>query len=369
MIEGKEIVGLSACFVIGIIVGNIVSDRLLCIISPMILYIFTSFVFFATIFALTCGLYYKRFIYRTILISFFLTGLFISFSDFLIIDYNDNIISVWADNIGGKIKETISEMNLNQDEDKALVKALLMGDKGDLKKETINYFTKSGAAHILALSGMHLGIIYMLMKIVTSVFGKSPLGNIIRTSLIILFSICYTLITGSSPSLVRALIFIIIYESANLFDRKTSPIRVYVSAMMMQLIFNPRMIESTSFQLSYSAVLGIIFIYPKIRDLYKPDEGRFSKFDPVFYIWNVSSLSLSCQVTTLPFSLYYFGYFPKYFLITNLLALPVSTALIISGFLATILSLSGICPDFILKATSFFSELLREILGTIATMP
>lgn len=147
-----------------------------------------------------------------------------------------------------------------------LVNALLTGDRSSLDSSVMNSFRDSGASHILALSGLHLGIIYGILLKVTSIFGKHPTVNAVRSLIIISLCGIYTLTTGASPSLVRAFLFILVNETARLTHRSNNPLRVYCAALFIQTAINPQVVSSTGFQLSYLAMAGIFLLYPALKN-------------------------------------------------------------------------------------------------------
>lgn len=247
----------------------------------------------------------------------------------------------------------------------ALAKALLSGDKSAVSPEIREAFRASGASHILALSGMHLGVIYAILLRLTAFAGNSPAAKKARSVFIICLSGCYTIVTGASASLVRAMLFIFINEGARIAGRQPSPMNTFFASALFQLAVAPESIRSAGFQLSYLAVAGIHILYPAMREWY-PGNG---KGDILKRIWDSAALSISCQVFTGPAAWIIFGTFPKYFLITNLLAVPLSTFLMMAAAAATVLYPAGLCPDLLIRACSKSSELLSWTLGMIAGLP
>ena len=253
-------------------------------------------------------------------------------------------------------------------ESPVLVNALLTGDKSGLDKDIISAFRDSGAAHILALSGLHLGIIYGILRKVTSVMGNSPTANKIRSAGIIFTTFLYTLATGAGPSLVRAQLFITINEISHLAQRRTSLGKVYCSALLIQLTINPLVISSVGFQLSYMAMAGIVVLYPRMKAWFPENEEGRTKF--VSYVpkkmWDAMALAISCQIFTGPVAWLYFGTFPKYFIITNMFALPITSLLMIMATLTATLSAAGLCPTIIISITDKLSMMLIDIVKIIA---
>lgn len=225
------------------------------------------------------------------------------------------------------IKRFIDKRFGNRDT-RALLYALLTGDRSMMARSTIRAFRASGASHILALSGLHLGIIYAILTRILSVIGNSRIAYRIRAFLAICACGLFTLMTGAGPSITRAFLFIALNETARLHpERKRKPLNIYCTALTIQLSFSPLALTTTGFQLSYLAMLGIYILYPRLESWY----GPHPKFDPMKRIWNSVAMSLSCQLFTGPLVWLRFGTFPIHFLLTNLLAIPLTEALIISA--------------------------------------
>lgn len=287
-----------------------------------------------------------------------------------------------------------------------LVNALLTGDRSSLDSSVMNSFRDSGASHILALSGLHLGIIYGILLKVTSIFGKHPTVKAVRSLIIISLCGIYTLATGASPSLVRAFLFILVNETARLTHRSNNPLRVYCAALFIQTAIDPQVISSTGFQLSYLAMAGIFLLYPALKKWYPQEEAggdmliekdagltesdglegvmidkgccRASRCWTSWMktivsaaprkIWDAAALTISCQIFTGPLACWKFGTFPKYFLLTNLLSLPLTSAVMLLSVSTSVLFAIGICPDFLISLTDSSASLLLFIMKVISSM-
>ena len=287
-----------------------------------------------------------------------------------------------------------------------LVNALLTGDRSSLDSSVMNSFRDSGASHILALSGLHLGIIYGILLKVTSIFGKHPTVKAVRSLIIISLCGIYTLATGASPSLVRAFLFILVNETARLTHRSNNPLRVYCAALFIQTAINPQVISSTGFQLSYMAMAGIFLLYPALKKWYPQEEAAgdmliekgagLTESDGLEgmmidkgccragrcwtswmktivsaaprKIWDAAALTISCQVFTGPLAWWKFGTFPTYFLLTNLLSLPLTSAVMLLSVSTSVLFAIGICPGFLISLTDSCASLLLFIMKVISSM-
>ncbi len=278
-------------------------------------------------------------------------------------------LEVWAAGFGERLGSFIDGIPFGDSGTNALLKALVTGERNDIPLAVASAFRDSGAAHILSLSGFHLGIVYALVRGLLSWLGNSPGVSGVRSVLIVLLCGFYTLATGAGPSIVRAFLFILLGETARLLHRQRSTATLLLSALVIQLALSPGSIRSVSFQLSYAAMAGIAWIYPWLRDFWPglASEDRLP-IRGARWIWNSAALSISCQFTTGPLAFYYFGTFPQHFLLTNLIALPLTSLLIPLGLLAIALSGLGICPTILLQATDALVSALSFSLEVIAGM-
>jgi len=168
--------------------------------------------------------------------------------------------------------------------------------------------------------------------------------------------------TGASPSLVRAFLFILFHElSRHMPGRRVRPQNVFCAALTLQLAVTPAVVRSLGFQLSYLAMLGIIVLFPRIEAWYPAGV----RFDPFRRIWSAVAIAVSCQAFTAPLVWIRFHTFPKYFLLTNLAALPLTEGFLLSA-LAT---LCGIGPAGTKKLADLLGQSLISLLEAIAATP
>lgn len=267
-------------------------------------------------------------------------------------------------NIGTHLQDSIDNIPFTNCDTNSLLKALLSGNRGDIPVEITTAFKRAGASHILALSGLHLGIIYALISKITSLMGGTRAAKISRCFLNLSTCTVYALATGASASIMRALTFIIINEIGRLCHRPASLERVLRKTLMINLIIRPESILEIGFQLSYAAMAGIAWIHPFLKEAWPENEGR----SLMKKIWDTASVSISCQVTTAPLAYLYFGTFPVYFLLTNLLALPLTGIIIPAAAITSALDTIGICPPILIHITEKATACLIFVLETISQM-
>lgn len=257
---------------------------------------------------------------------------------------------------GDALTEAIESIPFRDCNSNALILALLKGDRSRLDRQTVSDFRNAGAAHMLALSGMHLGIIYLILSRLLFFLGNTPPARKTRYVLITLLTLLYTLMCGTGASLVRAWLFIFLDCLSKLLERPQPPGQIYCVALLLHLVARPDSICEIGFQLSYLAMAGIVFIWPVLRTWMSSR------------IWDAMALSISCQMFIAPLTLLYFGTFPKYFLITNLVAAPLMSVVMAAGIAATAASSVGLDCPLLYSLCEKPVTLLCGLLGNIASM-
>lgn len=222
----------------------------------------------------------------------------------------------------------------------ATTAALTLGYKDDLDPQLKSHFQKSGAAHVLAVSGLHTGILYGVLFFLLTCFGLYPplydahRHQRIVSGLIVVCLIGYALLTGSSPSVVRSVLFISIIELGKVWHRQPFSLNTLFVTAFLILFFRPHDLFSVSFQLSFAAVLGILVFEPALRRLFPlPARRRGFKDRVAEYLRGLLTVSVSAQVFTLPLSLHYFSQTSNLFFLTNLMVIPLAFLLMVSGLL------------------------------------
>ncbi|MBO7574219.1 MAG: ComEC/Rec2 family competence protein, partial [Bacteroidales bacterium] len=245
-----------------------------------------------------------------------------------------------------------------------LLQALLTGRRDGLDPATVATFRAAGASHILALSGLHLGMLYGILHLLLRWLGRSRPATLLRSLLQVGFAAGYVVMTGASPSLVRAFLFILLNELARLLPgRRRNPLNLFCTALTLQLAVSPGVITSLGFQLSYLAMLGIVLVFPRL-DAWYP---RGPRLDPLRRIWSGVALTLSCQLFTAPLVWLRFRQFPKYFLLTNLGAMPLTEAFICCSL--AVLAAGRHCPEGIKNLADSVGQILLHFLETVASIP
>lgn len=204
-----------------------------------------------------------------------------------------------------------SDQNSNQ-----IAKALLLGQKKNLEKEVSEAYVTAGAMHILAVSGLHVGIIYGFFFLFVKPFRLPVTKRVIYLSAIILLIWSYAMLTGMSPSVMRAATMFSLMALAQMKSRSPSIFNAIALSAMILLLYDPFLIYAVGFQLSYMALLGIIIIQPLLVRIWIPKNKVFE------YAWQITTVGLAAQLVTFPISAFYFHVFPTYFVLSNLIAIP-----------------------------------------------
>jgi len=243
---------------------------------------------------------------------------------------NKNTLSFFAFQTMTYVKEKLNA-TLSNNEIRGFALALLLGNKSQLDKEIYSQFATTGTMHVLAVSGLHTGILYIILNFILLPLNKKKYGNRIKTVLIIICLYGYAVITGLSPSVVRAATMFSIVQIAGIFERKPVIYNSIFASAFYILLISPNALFHIGFQLSYIAVMGIISLQKTLSSLYLPP-NKTSK-----YFWELSTVSFAAQLATFPISIYYFHQFPSYFLVANLVVIPFIFILLI-GLLLLILT-------------------------------
>lgn len=210
--------------------------------------------------------------------------------------------------------------------------ALLFGFDDDIEPDVFKSYSRTGTLHVLAVSGMHVGLIFIVLGWLLSPLDKIKQLKWLKPVLLLSGIWMYSLLCGLSPSILRATIMLCFLVIGSLIKRRSSAFNSLAASAFMLLIFDSSMIANVGFQLSYAAVLGIIAFYQPLYNLF----DITSRIGDT--VWKVVAVSLAAQTLTFPMSLYYFHQFPNYFLLANLLIIPITTLIIYAGILLLIIS-------------------------------
>ena len=243
------------------------------------------------------------------------------------------------------------------DEDaQAVLAAMTLGDKSALSRQLRATYSSTGASHILALSGLHLGIIYLLLSRLTLGRRRWWLTQV----LVVLAIWAYALLTGLSPSVVRAAIMISVYALFSLGGRQRAPLGVLSFTAIVMLLADSSALFDVGFQLSFMAMLAILLFMPLFdRYLSSP---RLLRLPPLHWLASLMALSMAAQLGTAPLVAYYFGQFSPWFLLTNIIVVPAATLILYGALAALLLPALG-------TALLWLTGALNTVLTALTTLP
>ncbi|PZD77768.1 ComEC/Rec2 family competence protein [Mesonia sp. K7] len=210
------------------------------------------------------------------------------------------------------------------------INAIVLGQKKELSKDVYNSFVDAGVIHILAVSGLHVGLILLILNFIFKPLRRNKFSNILVTFSIIAMLWFYAFLVGFSPSINRAVLMFSFLSLATIFKRKTHTLNLLALSAILLIVINPCVIYSIGFQLSYAAVFSIVTLHPVVYQKLKSKNKAFN------YFTNIFCVTLTAQIGVLPISLYYFHQFPALFLVSNLVILPV-LIFILGGLILTII--------------------------------
>lgn len=216
-----------------------------------------------------------------------------------------------------RVSSWLAESGL-PDRERALVKALVLGLRDELDHDQRDAFVRSGTIHVLAVSGTHVGFIYVMLLFMTKWWGHTARARRIRGVLVLLALWGYAGLTGACPSVLRATIMFSLFTIAGMTERQNEPLNSLFAAALLLLVWEPHMLVEIGFQLSFLAVLGIILFYKPLFRAWMPHNAI------VGHLWSLAALSLAAQAFTTPLSLYLFNAFPTWFLPANLIVVTAA---------------------------------------------
>lgn len=287
-------------------------------------------------------------------------------------------IQKWAKGLQERLYGRLEAGGLKGDE-LATVGALTLGYKEELGKELKRHFQASGAAHVLAVSGLHTGIIYGILLGFLTLGGRykplyeNRLGRRALSMTVIGVMWFYALLTGMTPSVVRAVLMVTIFEIGRMAYRQAFSLNTIAAAAVLILIVKPTDLWSVSFQLSFAATTAIValvgggaFAINRYLGLSKYRDRIWGK--AIVYFLGIIVVSIAAQLGTLPITMYYFGQISNYFLLTNMIVLPVASLLVPSGLISIALGGSSAGVLFS-KATKGLAWVMNHSVEWIEGLP
>lgn len=244
-----------------------------------------------------------------------------------------------------------------------VLKAILLGDDDTLDPELKASYSSAGVSHILCVSGMHVGIIFMIINFLLKPLDLFRASRIFKTILVMLVVWLYAHITGLAPSVTRSATMFTFVAVGQLLQRNTNVFHSLFASAFILLVVNPLLIFEVGFQLSYLAVAGIVLFQPKLAAIYRC-RTRIGR-----YFWELLTVSVAAQLGTSPVSIYYFAQFPNYFMLSNLSVIALSFAVIITGVVLLPISFIPLIPKYLTWILTMEIKAMNGIITFIERLP
>lgn len=281
-------------------------------------------------------------------------------NDFLTIQNPQRTVYGMASKFRNQIIADLKKADFGKEE-LGIIQALLLGQRNDISAETYDNYKNAGAVHILAVSGLHIGIILLLLQFLLRPLERLPKGKTLKLILIVVMLWGFAVLAGLSASVVRAVTMFSFVAYALYLNRPSSTFNILALSMFfILLIINPMLLFQVGFQMSYAAVFAIVWMYPLLQRLWNP------KNKIVRYFWQLLSVSIAAQLGVLPISLFYFHQFPGLFFISNLLIVPALGVILGTGILVISLALLNSLPDILVTAYDTLIRWMNTIIGWVA---
>lgn len=273
-----------------------------------------------------------------------------------------NPIITTAIQLRNYLLEALKENGLAERE-YAVAAAILLGYDNLMDTELEQDFVTAGAMHILCVSGLHVGVIYLVLNLLFGFLRRNYWQRIVKSLILLFFVWAYAMLTGLSPSVQRAAVMISIFIIGNTFNRQRDAYNTLAASAFLLLLIDPLLIFNLGFQLSYSAVLGILTFHRPLYLLF------YFKNPIVDKLWSVTVLSVAAQLGTFPLAAHYFHFFPTYFWLTNLFIFPLSFLIITVGMAFISVSWIPFVSKLVGLALSGLVFLLNQIVGLVKYLP
>ncbi|MEN8201387.1 MAG: ComEC/Rec2 family competence protein [Bacteroidota bacterium] len=262
-----------------------------------------------------------------------------------------------------RIRRAVSSHWKGHEREISLLKAVCLGDRSDLTVDLKQAYSHAGAMHLLAVSGLHIGLIwwvlYRFFSWMTRISGK----ELYRSLTIIILLWAFAFVSGFSSSVCRSATMFTLFTAGRLMDQRTHALNgILVSAFLLILI-RPQSMMDVGFQLSYAAILGIACLYPVFRSMCSFQNRVLRR------VWEATLISLSAQLSTAPLVIYYFHQIPVYSLVTSLLTVPLLSVLISIFVISVPFATSGIFCEFFNALLVKLAYLMNLLVGLIASVP
>jgi len=248
-------------------------------------------------------------------------------------------------------------------EEYSIATAIILGNDETMEPELRATWTAAGVSHILCVSGMHVGIVFMIINYLLFPLNFSKRTQMVKSIILLFIVWSYANITGLAPSVMRAGTMFTFVLLGNFLRRNTNVFHSLFASLFLLLTINPLLVFEMGFQFSYLAVFGIVLLQKPIYNLYKP------KTKITRYFWDLCSVSIAAQLSTAPIAIFYFGQFPNYFLIANLVVIFLSFWVVITGVAIMVFSFLPYISQFVGYLLIYQIKIMNYTAKTIEALP
>ncbi|WP_335966474.1 ComEC/Rec2 family competence protein [Galbibacter sp. PAP.153] len=264
--------------------------------------------------------------------------------------------------IAGKLRDNINKVlkTYPYKTETAILNALLLGQRDEINSQTYQDYASAGAIQLLAISGLHIGIILLILQFLLAPLKHTKYGRVASLVLILACLWSFAVLTGLSASVVRAVTMFSFISYALQLKKGSNIYHAIISSMFILLLFWPAFIFDVGFQLSYIAVFGIVWIQPLMEKYWSP-KHRITN-----YFWKLITVSFAAQLSVLPLSLYYFHQFPGLFFLSNIVLIPFMGTILGLGIIVIILAGANSLPYFLGKIFFELIGLMNSFVGWVA---
>ena len=253
--------------------------------------------------------------------------------------------------------------NIQGDREQATAIALVLGVTDALDDDLLQAYAATGAMHVLAVSGLHISVLYFVIAFLLKPLQRRRYGAWLLAAVSIVLLWAYAFVTGLSPSVLRAVVMFTLVALADALQRRTQHYNTLAAAAFCLLLADPYLLWSVGFQLSFLAVVGILYIHPLLYARWQPANRWVGE------AWKVTSVSIAAQLATFPLGLLYFHQFPNYFLFSNLLAVPGSSIVLVGGLVLLTCSVMPPIATLAGLVLSWLIKLLNTVIFVFESLP
>ncbi|MDB4158109.1 ComEC family competence protein, partial [bacterium] len=279
----------------------------------------------------------------------------------LAIPQSPTTITAYAETIREALNKRLQQLPFKPIE-RAFIKALLLGQRQDITANVYEAYTKAGAIHILAISGLHVGILLLIIQFILNPLLYFKHGKFVRLLIILCVLWSFAVIAGMSPSVVRAVTMFSLFAAVRVLKRSSNSLNILAVSAFILLLVRPGFCFDVGFQLSYAAVASIIIVKPVLDVWWGSFKNRILN-----WFLDLFKVSIAAQIGVLPLSLYYFHQFPGLFFVTNMIVVPCLIVILGLGIATLILVVIYKPPEFLIHTLAWVIQSMNRFVEWVAS--